>query len=211
MRTFIYIDGFNFYYGAVKNTPYKWIDFKALFSHLLDPKHKILSIKYFTAKVSGKIDPDQPVRQKTYIRALQKYIPEVEIHYGQFLTHNVVMPLACNIKQYIDRMFYVPVIKTEEKGSDVNLAVQLLNDSWENKFDCAIVVSNDSDLAEALKLVSQQKNKIIGVINPRLGKHPAMELMRYAKFYKKVRVGVLKISQLPDPIPGTNIRKPSAW
>lgn len=121
------------------------------------------------------------------------------------------MPLACNIKQYIDRMFYVPVIKTEEKGSDVNLAVQLLNDSWENKFDCAIVVSNDSDLAEALKLVSQQKNKIVGVINPRLGKDPAMELMRYAKFYKKVRVGVLKISQLPDPIPGTNIRKPSAW
>jgi len=47
MRTYIYIDGFNFYYGAVKDTPYKWLNFKKLFEHLLDSKHEILSIKYF--------------------------------------------------------------------------------------------------------------------------------------------------------------------
>jgi hypothetical protein len=75
MRTYIYIDGFNFYYGAVKDTQYKWLDFKKLLQHLLNPKHQILSIKYFTAMVSGKIDPDQPIRQKTYIRALKKFIP----------------------------------------------------------------------------------------------------------------------------------------
>ena len=47
MRTHIYIDGFDFYYGAVKDTPYKWLNFKKLFEHLLDSKHKILSIKYY--------------------------------------------------------------------------------------------------------------------------------------------------------------------
>ena len=57
MRTCIYIDGFNFYYRAVRKTPYKWLDFKALFKKVLRPEHNILAIKYFTAFVTGKFDP----------------------------------------------------------------------------------------------------------------------------------------------------------
>lgn len=211
MKTYIYVDGFNFYYGAVKGTPYKWLDFKMLFANLLQPKHNIACIKYFTAHVSGKIDQGQPIRQQSFLRALEKHIPEIKIIYGQFLTHTVVMPLSHNLEEYKDRMFYVPILKTEEKGSDVNLAVHLLNDAWKNEFDCAVVVSNDSDLAEALRMVVQDNNKTIGVINPRIDKRPARELMKYAKFYKKISKGVLKISQLPNHIPGTNIHKPENW
>lgn len=209
MRTYIYIDGFNFYYGAVKDTPYKWLNFKFLFTKLLSPINQIVSIKYFTAIVTGKIDPDQPQRQKTFLRALRKHIPEMSIYYGNFNSHTVIQPLACENRQY-RRPFFVPVIKTEEKGSDVNLAVQLLNDAWSNKFDCAVVVSNDSDLKESLKIAKQDLGKVIGVINPR-GDKPTKELMKYADFYKKVRKGVLASSQLPDPIPGTTIRKPKSW
>lgn len=75
MRTSIYIDGFNFYYGAVKNTPYKWLNFKTLFSSLLDDKYQIIEIKYFTALVSGLRDPRQPIRQKTFLRALEGLHP----------------------------------------------------------------------------------------------------------------------------------------
>ena len=49
MRTYVYIDGFNFYYRAVKGTPYKWLDFNTLFQHLLSRKNEVISIKYFTA------------------------------------------------------------------------------------------------------------------------------------------------------------------
>lgn len=52
-RTYVYIDGFNLYYRAVKNTPYKWLDLKKLCMHLINPKHNIIKIKYFTAKISG--------------------------------------------------------------------------------------------------------------------------------------------------------------
>ena len=212
MRTYIYIDGFNFYYGAVKGTPYKWLDIKKLFELLLNPKNKIISIKYFTARVSGKIDPDQPIRQKTFIRALQKHIPEISVHYGEFLSHNVFMPLAYQIDKNLfgKAIKFASVIKTEEKGSDVNLALHLLNDAWLNLYDCAVVVSNDSDLAESLKLVKTQHKKIIGLITPS-NTHPSRELMQYADFNKRIRKGVLAASQLPDPIPGTNIKKPSAW
>jgi uncharacterized LabA/DUF88 family protein len=212
MRTYIYIDGFNFYYGAVKDTPYKWLDFKKLFESLLAPAHQILSIKYFTAIVTGKLDPGQPIRQKTFIRALKKFIPEISVYYGKFLSHNVFKPLAYPIDQntFGKQIKFANVIKTEEKGSDVNIAVHLLNDAWLDQYDCAVIVSNDSDLAESLRLVKEKHKKKIGLITP--GKtHPSRELLKYADFTKRIRKGVLGASQLPDPIPGTTIHKPKVW
>ena len=55
MRTNIYIDGFNLYYGSLKDTPYKWLDLKALFSRILNPDHTILAIKLYTAKVAASL------------------------------------------------------------------------------------------------------------------------------------------------------------
>ena len=212
MRTYIYIDGFNFYYGAVKDTQYKWLNFKKLFESLLAPSHQILSIKYFTAIVTGKIDPDQPIRQKTFIRALKKFIPEISVYYGKFLSHNVFKPLAYPIDQntFGKKIKFANVIKTEEKGSDVNIAVHLLNDAWLDHYDCAVIVSNDSDLAESLRLVKEQHKKKIGLITPG-NTHPSRELLKYADFTKRIRKGILGASQLPDPIPGTKIHKPKVW
>ena len=102
------------------------------------------------------------------------------------------------------------VIKTEEKGSDVNLAVHLLNDAWLGLYDCAVVVSNDSDLAESMRLVKAQHNKVIGLIHPSQ-RRASKQLAAYADFIKSVRQGALAKSQLPDPIPGTNLRKPTSW
>ena len=120
-----------------------------------------------------------------------------------------------NLHLYCKNLFgknikFANVIKTEEKGSDVNLALHLLNDTWLDLYDCAVVVSNDSDLAESLKLVKIQHKKVIGLITPHKT-HPSKELMQYADFNKRIRKGVLAISQLPDPIPGTTIQKPSIW
>jgi hypothetical protein len=89
MRTSVYIDGFNLYFRAVKDTPYKWLDLKKLVSLLLQPHHQIVEIKYFTAIVYGRFDSKQPIRQKTYIRALEKFIPELSVHYGHFMSHVV--------------------------------------------------------------------------------------------------------------------------
>jgi len=91
MKTNIYIDGFNLYYGCIKDTPYHWLDV-AKMCHLLLPKDKIHRIKYFTALVKARSnDPDQPVRQQLFLRALQT-IPNLEIILGTFLSHEVTMP-----------------------------------------------------------------------------------------------------------------------
>jgi hypothetical protein len=207
MRTSIYIDGFNLYYRAIKGTPHKWLDLKQLAVNLLQPHHVITEIKYFTAIVSGVFDPSQPIRQKTYIRALKSHLPEFFVYYGHFLSHEVFCPHAPLSRP----PKFTKVVKTEEKGSDVNLAVHLLNDAWLEKYDCAIVISNDSDLAEPLRLIREQNDKKIGLISPLLHGHPSRELQKHAHFVKRIREGVLRISQLPSPIPGTTIHKPADW
>ncbi len=208
MRTSIYVDGFNLYYRALKGSPYKWLDLKTLVSHLLQPHNKITEIKYYTALVSGMYDPAQPIRQKTYIRALEKYIPEVSVYYGHFLSHAVHAP-----KDPLTRPpKFIKIFKTEEKGSDVNLAVHILNDAWLDRYDCAVIISNDSDLAEPLRIIREQhKQKTIGLLSPLIKGHPSHELQKYAHFVKRIRKGVLKISQMPDKIPGSKIHKPAQW
>lgn len=207
MRTFIYVDGFNLYYRALKGTRCKWLDLRALFVRVLQPQHDILAIKYFTALVSETPhDPHKPIRQKTYLRALEHHTPEIELYYGHFLSHRVKAPLAePNVNQR-----FVDIIKTEEKGSDVNIAVHLLNDAWLDRYDCAVVVSNDSDLAEAMRLVKRHHPKMIGLVTPG-NTHPSRELMRHADFVRHIRGGALHASLLPDPIPGTTLHKPRGW
>ncbi len=156
--TIVYIDAFNLYYGAVKGTPYKWLDLNRLCALLL-PAHRIDRIKYFTALVNARPgDPDQPQRQKTYLRALET-LPNLEIHYGHFLTHIVKMPLA---RPVLGLPEYVEVVKAEEKGSDVNLATHLLHDAHRHRFEAAVVISGDSDLLEPVRIVIQELGKPVG-------------------------------------------------
>jgi hypothetical protein len=89
MRAYVYIDGFNLYYGAVKNTSYKWLDLSKL-RHSLLPKNDVWKIHYFTALVTARSkDPQQSQRQLTYLRAL-KTIPNLEITYGHFLSQVLI-------------------------------------------------------------------------------------------------------------------------
>lgn len=102
------------------------------------------------------------------------------------------------------------VIKTEEKGSDVNLAIHLLNDAWGNFYDCAVIISNDIDLAEALRMVKQKHHKKIGLLTP-WRYNPTQKLLEQSTFNKIIRKGSLSQSQLPDPIPTTTLHKPKGW
>jgi uncharacterized LabA/DUF88 family protein len=207
MRTFIYVDGFNLYYRALKGTPWKWLDLKELFTAVLQPTHDILRIKYFTARINATSDdPSKPQRQDIYLRALQHYRPEVEVLLGHFLSHKVKAPLA----NPGSGPRFAEIIKTEEKGSDVNLAVHLLNDAWLNLYDCAVVVSNDSDIAEAIRLAKAHCHKKIGLITPGVS-HPSRQLLAHADFSRHIRTSALQASQLPLVIPGTKIHKPSKW
>ena len=205
MITNVYIDGFDFYYGAVKGTPHKWLNFAALCKILL-PQHQIKRIYYFTALVDSRpSDPDKRTRQETYLRAL-KTLPNMKVVLGSFLSHVTNMPLA-NGKGYVD------VIKTQEKGSDVNLAAQMLLDGFRNDYECAVVVSNDSDLLRPIQISIHELGKKVGVLAPTQNRHPSRSLTANATFIKHIRPNVLAASQFPPTLTdkrGT-FSKPNGW
>lgn len=93
MKVNIYVDGFNLYYGAIRGTPYKWLDFRSM-SEKLVPQYDVNRIRYFTARVQSRPgDPQMAQRQQTYMRALET-IPGLSIHYGHFIVSRTRMPLA---------------------------------------------------------------------------------------------------------------------
>jgi uncharacterized LabA/DUF88 family protein len=208
MKTIVYIDGFNLYYGALRRTPYKWLDVMALCKFLL-PNNQIVRIKYFTALVKPRPnDPDQPNRQQIYLRALRT-IPGLEIIYGHFLEHVIKMPLADSAP---GEPKYTRVIKTEEKGSDVNIASHLVNDGHKKRYEVAILLSNDSDLVEPVKIVRNELMYPVGVLNP-IPDKPSHDLRKYASFVKPIRKGVLSASQFPPVLTDATgtFHKPSSW
>jgi uncharacterized LabA/DUF88 family protein len=106
---------------------------------------------------------------------------------------------------------FVQVIKTEEKGSDVNLATHLLHDAWHNDYDVAVVITNDSDLVEPIKIVRRDLSKIVGVLNPQ--RHPSFELRNNSDFFKQIRGSALNRSQFPSALSDANgtFHKPAPW
>jgi len=210
MRMNVYIDGFNLYYGCLRNSQYKWLDLSSLCRNIF-PKHNINRIRYFTALVRSPSDDALKLeRQLIFIRAL-KTIPNLTIHYGHFLSHPREMVLETpsdpNNKT-------VRVIKTEEKGSDVNLATYLLVDGYENDYEIAVVITNDSDLAEPIKVVRERLNLPVGVINPSLDKKMTSHKLReVASFYWRIKRYQLARSQFPAVMKDKigSFSKPSRW
>lgn len=209
MKTIVYIDGFNLYYGALKGTFFKWLDLHAFFKRTLPSNCHVAEIKYFTARVSPlPSDPTAPDRQDVYLRALQS--PRggsVKIIEGHFKTKNPILPMAS------DPTRFVKVIRAEEKGSDVNLAVELVHDAWSGKFECAVVVSNDADLERSLRIAKQQLRKTIFLFTPGSPqrRRPVATLTRWSnKLFDMTDID-LKASQFPDVIEPGVIFKPHDW
>lgn len=235
-RTGIYIDGLNFYYGALRNTPYKWVDIDRLSSFLV-PHDEIVHVRYFTAVVNPRpADARVPIRQSTYLRAIDT-LPSVSIHRGRFTSRVKTRILAdgCEphtalftphfrptalyslmwrdkVRRRTDGSTRVRVVIDEEKGSDVNIGAFLVNDAARHSIDKAILVSNDSDLTEAVRL-AREFGISVGILNP----HPtpmSKHRRSVASFEIPFRSAILKRAQLPNTVvdsTGREIHRPREW
>lgn len=216
-RVNVYVDGFNLYYGALKGTSERWLDIAAL-SRALLPKETLHRVRYFSARVSGARDPDAPVRQGLYLRALRT-LPEVSVHMGTFLANDRSMPLAPPPPsgRLPGHAHLAPggpvaawVTRTEEKGSDVNLATHLLVDGFDHDYDMAVVISNDSDLAEPIR-IARQRFGVVGVVCPH--KIPSKVLRSAASWQVTLYRSLLRRSQLPVHLTDVagSFSKPKGW
>ena len=238
MDTIVYIDGLNFYYGAVRNEPaLKWVDFEAL-AHLLVPHDSVILIRYFTARVKPRYPGDRSnERQNAYLRAIRtnKLIQVEEGHFRSDVKWRAVANLPYrtlfmptlrphlvmraiwtdNRRRQQNGAAMVQVKIFEEKGSDVNLGAWLLHDALAGggpKAPKAIVITNDSDLATPLRM-AKRCGVAIGLVNP----HPQPtnnKLRNEASFEIPFRRDVLAKCQLPAVVTDNRkrqIHRPKEW
>ena len=226
MRCWVYVDGFNFYHGAAKRTGHKWVDLLAL-SRRLRAQDTIEHVKYFTAPVQRRPDdPGQVTRQRTYWRALAT-LGCVERIEGQFRSHPRNMPLKASVDtiEELERRganlrgikpVMMEVVRAEEKGTDVNLAAHLVHDAHQTDsaktFEVALVLSTDSDLAGAIRLVTREVGKPVHVCRPNPNANTE-QLQSAATSIFDLPTHALAASLFPDTL--TDARgtfgKPSSW
>lgn len=174
LRTRVYIDGYNLYYGCLKGSPYKWLDPLVLFEQHVIPTsmppgmHAVflqLSIKYFTAKIverAAKAE-DSVSSQARYHSALRKlYEGRIELVEGYYSIVESKAKIVDGPKWPRD-CDEIVVWKLEEKQSDVNLALQAYHDAITGEVDQVVVVTNDTDIVPALALIRKHTSVIVNL------------------------------------------------
>jgi len=200
-RVIVYIDGFNLYFGMKSQgfRRYYWLDVCQLGGELLARGQRLSGTKYFTSRVRR--PPDKVKRQTTYIEALQT-LPDLSIYFGKY----TFAERTCIQCGRVDR---VPT----EKMTDVNIAVELLADVFQDNFDTAIVVSGDSDLTgpvEAVQRLFPSKGMVVA-FPP--GRYTA-QLANTASAFVHIDRNMLAKSQLPTSVikaGGVRLIRPDHW
>lgn len=238
MNTRVYIDGYNFYYGCLKGTPYKWLDIVKLFENYIlcrsdggSVNLQDNSIKYFTAEITDRAagDPNSVNDQRSYHQAIYLHNKKLSTIKGSYAVDEVkcykVERDEHGSKKDPKDSSKVEVWKLEEKQSDVNVAVEAVYDALTvPDLEQIVFVTNDTDIVPALRKIREYNNLglkkpiVIGLVTP------AKEGTSYRKTNKSlsdladwtisfIQNDELMNSQLPCRIPskrGAAI-KPISW
>ena len=212
-RVITYIDGFNLYFGLKEKgwKRYYWLNLQKLAESLLKPDQELIEIKYFTARISSwdKNTPDHLKsikeakfkRQTVFLDALAT-LNKLTIFEGQYLSKTIRCDKCGNEWD-----------SPEEKMTDVNIASQLLADAIDDKFDMAMIVSGDSDLVPAIRILKEKfpKKRVVSAFPP----------ARVSKYMKKVSDAYFTIGEpnirasvFPDKVvrsDGYVLQKPKKW
>jgi len=202
-RVLLYVDGFNLYFGmkAAGLLRFCWLDVVELGAQLLMPGQTLVMAKYFTALIQGPEEKRLP--KAAHLEALHAYLgPRISVVLGRYQSQ-LLQCRACGVER--------PV--WSEKKTDVNIAVELVVDAFEDRFDTAILVTADSDLVpaiEAIRAVFPAKRVVVAFPPERRSK----ELRQSAHAAFPLGRAKLAHAQLPDLVTkpnGVALRRPPGW
>ncbi len=206
VRSAVYIDGFNLYYGAVKDTRFKWLNLQKYFE-MVRSDDDIQIIHYFTALIDG----PHLANQEAFLAALATS-SKINIVLGRYMRK----PMKCRVSACShsgSRTFARP----EEKQTDVNIGLQMLDDAYQGVAERFVLVSGDSDLVPAINIVKTrfpQIEIVVYVPNNNPDRGAAVELRAAADKHRNLPLQPLARAQFPEEVRGvgtTVIRKPTGW
>ncbi|MCF8095876.1 MAG: NYN domain-containing protein, partial [Desulfobacteraceae bacterium] len=204
-----FIDGFNVYHSLkpfdqntrqyiTKYMKYLWLDFMRLANRFVKKNDQLSEVFYFTALAYWR--PESEARHKIFISALEN--AGVKVIRGKFKEKDRYCKFCgASYKHH------------EEKQTDVNIAVHLLNEAYKNTYDKAIILTNDTDLIPAIQVAkSSFPSKRFGVLFPI--DRWSSELRTACDFWLKIHKKDLKASQFPDKVHlpnGVTLTRPANW
>ncbi|MBB4123135.1 NYN domain-containing protein [Martelella radicis] len=226
MRAIFYVDGFNLYNSRLKKLrQFRWLDIFALGKALASEGHVLSHVNFYTAYVSGKIDPLAVGKQQAYLAAL-KTNPDINIHAGNFSINNkwvkLLHPPDARPQGYQWHEPYPEFVMAsipQEKGSDVKLAAHLVRDGYRGDYDVAYVLTNDTDLIEPIRIVTQELGLevvLVPRILPRSPKNPVppKALKAVSSGFKLIEDEMLAACLLPQQVikpNGSVLTCPQDW
>jgi hypothetical protein len=204
-RSIIYIDGFNWYFAIFRHFPeWKWLNIQSFFEEIR-PDDEVVTVKYFTALVEPKLlVSEKRSRQNLYLNALRK-LPKVRVILGVYQDRSVRCLAACH------QEYEVP----EEKKTDVNIAVHMIDDVIKGSVDRIVIVSGDSDIEPAAAWVCNNYPKIklnvyIPVLEEEKKKRRNDYYERLGATVKFLPLHLFDNHQLPNPAVG-GFERPMSW
>jgi uncharacterized LabA/DUF88 family protein len=212
-RVFAYIDGFNLYFGLRESglRHCYWLNLQRLAAGLLRPGQELVGTKYFTARIAGGRSGDEAKlkrmldekrkRQSDFLEALAT-LNDFEMFEGHFLSKGV----RCRSCQATWRTH-------EEKMTDVQIATELMDDAFDDRFDMALVVSADSDLVPPMRSIRRRfpKKRLIVCFPPG---RTSVQLKKASHASIEIPIPTLEASQFPDEVrkpDGFVLRRPTDW
>ena len=196
-RVAVFVDGFNLYHAlkALREEHLKWLSLRKLSEVFAPaPQFTIDHIFYFSAYATWL--PDALIRHRKYISALEA--EGIAVVLGNFKKKDRKC-FACNAS-WKDH---------EEKETDVNIALSLLDGAYRNIYDRALILSADSDLAPAIRMVRDRfPEKSIRLLIP-MGRTNISELVSAVggpKAASKIKRLHLERCLLPESISDKNGR-----
>lgn len=207
MKTAVYIDGFNLYYGVARPLDCRWVNIQDAFERQF-VGDQIVRIKFFEAMISGPSRLDQ----QAYVDALQT-LSKVEVILGEMKKKR----RQCKVRNcsHAAPRFWE---EHEEKHTDVSIAISIVDDVYRGTYDKIILVTADTDLVPALrmaKLIRPQQHVTLCI--PALDKdriNGAKSLAQYADRTTRVDSEAFLKAQFPARFVGTEGQiheKPSQW
>jgi len=230
LRTAVYIDGYNLYYGRLRGTKYKWLDVVALFSQIvrsIETESVVVAVKYFTAPALTKFarHGEESMRaQNDYHRALEAKYPNIFtkiLGSHSYEKGGTVLPLYVD-GQTFDKQRTVKVWRLVEKKTDVNLAMNMYRDANKKLVDQLVLVSNDSDAEPVLEALIEDFPALkIGLVMPlpylddsKKGRPASTGLSKLAHWSRSyIRDDELGNALLPEQVATRKkpAKKPSHW
>ena len=188
-KVLVLIDGFNYYHKLARyqknnKTCVKWLDYMSLLKAAIKSHLKTfdfdLEIIFFTAIATHRSKSSQ-ARHKIYIKALES--SGIHVVKGKFKEKHIYPCFDCKQPRTEKDL-----LRHEEKHTDVNVAITLLEKAMTNSFDRAYLLSEDNDYVPVVKRVKElYPQKEIIICPPPQKKYSVADLLKASKetdFYR---------------------------